>query len=39
VGYLELARMHPERFIALAADDSVNAIHQRIIQIIQEKGA
>jgi dTMP kinase len=38
-GYLELAQTHPERFIALQADDSVEAIHQRIIQIIQEKGA
>ncbi len=38
-GYLELARAHPERFIALQADDSVESIHQRIIQIIQEKGA
>ncbi len=38
-GYLELARAHPERFIALQADDSVGSIHQRIIQIIQEKGA
>ncbi len=38
-GYLELARAYPERFIALQAEDSVENIHQRIIQIIQEKGA